>query len=307
MTDKRWTVYCSLLVMIYLLMPMTALAILAAGCGKGDRQTMKAPSISEADFLLEMIIDRSQSSSTGIRVYTDGRYDSLSDTQIDVAPDGKNSTRRVPLAWRTVMTYSANELNELSAAIQSADFPSLQQRYAPSGTVHDGGTQTWRVWLKGTRYEVKVEGYPVTTVPALETLFRRLSELRKLAPSSSIWRVWVGGTMQQRNVNCDASAVVELRPLLQAIFNPQQALAGSSPIPSAVPHNLTADMLLVDILWHEQGRPDDRTLVYGDGRVLSQVEGQQSLLRTLNGAQLAQLLEAGANIKWAQLPDPVCG
>lgn len=291
--------------MSQLLTPATLIGLLATGCAKGEIQTMSASSTSTVGLLLEVVTDPPQGNPTGIRVYTDGRYDYLSDVQIDVAADGTSTTRSVPLDWRTVTTLSASELDELQTAIRSADIPNLQQHYTPTGTVHDAGSQTWKVWLDGTQYEVKVEGYPVTKVPALETLYRRFNELRQLPPSSSNWRVWVDGTIHERNVNCDISGVAKLRPLVHSIFTPQEQ-PGESPPAQAAPPSISSDTLLVEITWHEQGRPDERTLVYGDGRVLSVMEEQQTVLRTLNAGQLTALIQAGKSIDWDQLPEPVC-
>jgi hypothetical protein len=257
--------------------------------------------------LLEIDFTRVNGSPTGLRVFADGRYEQLGDRLFDTPAASSATTHPAPLEWRPVITFSADELNALRQAIADADFPALQPHYAPAQTIYDGGTMTWRVDVGGRRYEVAVEGYPVNRVPPLDALFDRLSRLRKLPPSRSEWQVWVDGRVERRSVNCDVSGVAALRSLVRALLAPAEPAAGATPVAAADLPDVPAATPLVDVLWQEQGRPDERTVAYIDGRGLSVVDGKTTLLRTLSGAQLATLLRAGARIDWAALPDPVCG
>jgi len=266
---------------------------------------MPTPTSAAETPLLEISFTRVLGSPSGLRVFADGRYEQLGDVTFNVADDGSSTADPAPLAWRPVVTLSADELAELRQAIADANFAALQPRYRDPA-VHDGVTMIWKVAPGADRYEVAVEGYPSNRVPALDTLFERFSRLRKLPPSRSEWRVWVDGRFERRDVNCDVSGVVELRGLVQALLVPQTPGSGAAITAADLP-DLPASEPLVEVLWQEQGRPDERTMLYGDGRLERVAEGKTTALRTLSPAELAAVLEAGAGIDWAQLPDPVCG
>jgi hypothetical protein len=266
---------------------------------------MNTPTRSVA-LLLELITTPPEGNPTGIRVYADGRYDFLSDTQIDVAADGSSTARPVPLEWRTITTFTAEELDELRTAVAAADFPALKPRYTPAGTVFDTGRQTWRAWLDGQVYEVVVEGYPVNRVSALETLYARFSALRKLPPSRSVWQVWIDGRIEQRSVECDVSTVNELRALVQALLAPTEPAPGTPELMLDDLPDLPADTPLVTVLWQEQGRPDEQTILSSDGRLVRLVAGQETLVQRLTSTQIGTVLDAAARIDWAGLPDPIC-
>lgn len=267
---------------------------------------MATPTTPSAALLLEVVTTRDPETATGIRIYADGRYEELSDTVIEIRPDGGSQVRRVPHAWRTAFTYTADELAEVRRLIAAADFPALQPRYPGAIAGRTPNTQTWRASLDGQVYEVVVEGYQQPKAPALATLYAGLGSVRRLPVSRSLWRVWVAGAIQERHVNCEVGEVSELRPLVQALFSPAAAGPGAEGAELDLPA-LPDGVPLVEVLWHEQGRPDERTLLFADGRLLSRVDGQEQLLRTLTPAQLAALIEAGAAIGWSELPDPVCG
>lgn len=256
----------------------------------------------DGPLLIEVITTRPQASPVGFRVYADGRYDYLSDTQIVIAPDGGASASPVPLAWRTVTTFSAAQLAQLQQTIRAADVASLPARSAPPGPAYDASTQTWRIWEGGAETTIVVEGYPLHALPALEALAQQINALRPLPASRSEWRVWVGGRVERRSVECDVAEVAELRPLVQALLAP----AALPPVAPADLPDLPPDEPIVEVRWQQQGSPDETTAAYADGRVVSVVGGRETLVRTLDTAQLAALLAAAAGVDWAALPDPVC-
>ncbi len=256
---------------------------------------------SATDLILEIMLQPNQGSPEGSRVFSDGRYEFLSDFEIVVDYDGKTSRKPVELKWRAVFKFSSNELSELKAAILEADFEHLQAEYKTGTASINTSTMTWRVLLGKTVKQVVVYGYPNTKVPALEKLYLRFNQIHKGPQTSSVWHVLTKDGIVKRTIDCDVSSVEFLRPVLQALFasDSLDSSGTGSPLPKP-------DAVLLEILWKQAGKDVETTRLYGDGRYELSKNGVQSLVKTLSPAQIVLVEQSLNAIAWKDLPEPVC-
>lgn len=286
------------------LMRLFAVLFMMMFSGTGVKATMTQPSTltsSDSNLILEIIVQPTTGNPTGSRVFNDGRYEFLSDTEIVVGLDGKSTRNPVALEWRSVYTFTKSELLELKEAIQEADFANLQAEYAPTGQNYSGSTMTWKVFIDGTVKQVIVKGYPNNTVPALETLYKRFNQIHKLPKASSIWRVLTQNGVVERTIDCDVSSVGFLRPVLQALFASDNL--NSATTNSKLP---AAEAVLLEIVWKENGKEVEQTKLFGDGRYMLFKNTTQTLVKTLNPAQVELVIKNLEAISWKDLPEPVC-
>lgn len=250
-------------------------------------------------LLLEIILQPSTGSPTGSRVFNDGRYEFLSDSQIVVASDGSSTRKAVPLEWREEYVFTPSELIELQQAISDADLPSLNAAYPPSGQTFNTSTMTWRVLVNGQVKQIVVEGYPINKVPALENLYQRFNEIHKAPKASSVWSVWTKTGVIQRTIEGDVSSFDFLRPVIQALFTPNPNS------PNAGMLALEPQTIILEIAWLEEGIEIERTRLYADGRYVEVTGDSEKLVTTLSLPQLLDLLDVLETIRWDQLPEPV--
>ena len=286
------------------LMRLFAVLFMMMFSGTGVKATMTQPSTltsSESNLILEIIVQPPTGNPTGSRVFNDGRYEFLSDTEIVVGLDGKSTRNPVALEWRSVYTFTKSEILELKEAIKEADFPKLQAVYQPSNQNASGSTMTWRVLIDGKVKQVIVKGYPNNTVPALETLYKRFNQIHKLPKASSIWHVLTSSGVVTRTIDCDVSSVGFLRPVLQALFASDNlnSATTSAKLPAA-------DAVLLEIVWQENGKEIEQTKLFGDGRYVLFKNKTQTLVKTLNPAQVELVIKSLEAISWKDLPEPVC-
>jgi hypothetical protein len=272
----------------------------------GVKATMTQPTSQTAfssttDLILEIMLQPAQGSPEGSRVFSDGRYEFLSDFEIVVGYDGKTSRKPVDLKWRGVFQFTNNELAELRTAILEADFEHLQAEYKTSQQSLNTSTMTWRVLLGNSVKQVVVYGYPNTKVPALDKLYLRFNQIHKGPQTSSAWQVLTKNGIVKRTINCDVSSVEFLRPVLQALFASDSL--DSSGTSSALP---APDAVLLEILWKQDGKDVETTRLYGDGRYELSKNGAQSLVKTLSPAQIVLVEQTLNAIAWKDLPEPVC-
>jgi hypothetical protein len=258
--------------------------------------------ISSKDFeglLLEIILQPSTGNPTGSRVFTDGRYEFLSDSQIVVASDGSSTRKALPLEWREEYTFTPSELIELQEAISDADLPSLEAVYPATGQTFNTSTMTWRVLLDGQVKQIMVEGYPINKVPALENLYLRFNQIHKAPKASSVWNVWTKTGVVERTIEGDVSSFEFLRPVMQALFTP------NPDSPNTGMMALEPQTIILEIAWLEEGQEIERTRLYADGRYVEVLADSEKLVTTLSLPQLLDLLDILEIIRWDQLPEPV--
>ncbi len=288
-------------IVISLMFIINALPLSRTGVKATMTQPTSQTAFSATDLILEIMLQPNQGSPEGSRVFSDGRYEFLSDFEIIVGYDGKSTRQAVDLKWRAVYTFSKTELQELRAAILEADFEHLQAEYQTSNASINTSTMTWRVLLGNTVKQVVVYGYPNTKVPALEKLYLRFNQIHKGPQTSSVWRVLTKNGIVQRTIDCDVSGVEFLRPVLQALFASDSLdSSGSS---SALP---APDAVLLEIFWKQDGKDVEATRLYGDGRYELSKSGVQSLVKTLSPAQIVLVEQSLNAIAWKDLPEPVC-
>ena len=110
----------------------------------------------------------------GIRADADGRFESIA----------RPSTGAAPPEWRVLWQYTADELASVRAAVDRADAPQLADSYGQGGRVRDAGTATWILRTSSRVATVVVEGFPLTKVTPLDTLFRELQTLHRWPPKT---------------------------------------------------------------------------------------------------------------------------
>ena len=250
-------------------------------------------------LLLEIILQPSTGNPTGSRVFSDGRYEFLSDSEIVVASDGSSTRKALPLAWREEYTFTPSERVELQEAISDADLPGLEAVYPATGQTFNTSTMTWRVLVDGQVKQVVVQGYPINKVPALETLYQRFNQIHKAPKASSVWNVWTKAGMVQRTINADVSSLDFLRPVMQALFTPNPDSTNAGMLA------LEPQTIILEIAWLEEGQEIERTRLYADGRYVEVTGADEKLVTTLSLPQLLDLLDVLESIRWDQLPEPV--
>jgi hypothetical protein len=251
-------------------------------------------------LMLEIIVQPARGNPTGSRVFRDGRYEFLSDSEIIVAKDGSSTRKTVELKWREVFVFTPNELAQLERAIQDANIPSLNAVYAPSGQTSNTSTMTWRVLLNAQVKQIVVQGYPETKVPALDTLYKRFNQIHQYPKASSVWQVWTKTGVVRRTFECDVSSVDFLRPVLQALFIPSETSSNNGTV------SLEPQTQILEIAWREAGVEVERTRLYADGRYVEVGKNSESLVKTLSAVQVNAFLEQLHNIDWNRLPEPAC-
>jgi hypothetical protein len=270
--------------------------------GVSTFMTQVSAQISSKDFeglLLEIILQPSTGNPTGSRVFNDGRYEFLSDSQIVVASDGSSTRKQVPLEWREEYVFTPLELTELQEAMTDANLPSLEAVYPPSGQTFNTSTMTWRVLVNGQVKQIVVEGYPINKVPALEILYQRFNQIHKAPTASSVWNVWTSAGVVQRTIEGDVSSFDFLRPVIQALFTPNPNSNNAGMLA------LEPQTIILEIEWLEEGQEFERTRLYADGRYVELTGDSEKLVTTLSLPQLLDLLDVLETIRWDQLPEPV--
>ncbi len=270
--------------------------------GVSATMTQVSAQVSSKDFeglLLEIILQPSTGNPTGSRVFSDGRYEFLSDSQIMVASDGSSTRKAVPLKWREEYVFTASELTELKKAIGDANLPSLEAVYPATGQTSNASTMTWRFLVNGQVKQIVVEGYPINKVPALENLYKRFNQIHKAPKASSVWSVWTKAGVVKRTINADVSSLDFLRPVMQALFTPNP----NSPNTGMLA--LEPQTIILEIAWLEEGQEIERTRLYADGRYVEALGAEEKLVTTLSLPQLLDLLDVLETIGWDQLPEPV--
>ena len=258
--------------------------------------------IASKDFeglLLEIVLQPSSGNPTGSRVFKDGRYEFLSDSEIVVASDGSSTRRQVPLEWREEYVFTPSELSELQATISGANLPNLKAVYPATGQTFDTSTMTWRVLVNGQVKQIVIQGYPINKVSALENLYQRFNQIHKAPKASSIWSVWTEAGVVKRTINADVSSLDFLRPVIQALFTPNPNS------PNAGMLTLEPQTIILEIAWLEEGQEIERTRLYADGRYVEITGDSEKLVTTLSLPQLLDLLNILETIRWDQLPEPV--
>ena len=251
-------------------------------------------------LVLEVILQPAKGNPSGSRVFDDGRYEFLSDSEIIVANDGSSTRKTVELKWREVYVFTPSELSELQKAIQDANFPSLNAVYPPSGNTFNTSTMTWCVLVAGEVKRVVVQGYPINKVAALEILYKRFNQIHKAPRTSSVWRVWTKTGIVKRTFDCDVSSLDLLRPVLQALFTPNQNATSGGNLP------FDRQTVVLEIRWHDEGKAVEQTRLYGDGRYVEVGKDSESVIKTLSTAQMIDFLKTLQAVSWDQLPEPVC-
>ena len=258
--------------------------------------------IASKDFeglLLEIVLQPNSGNPTGSRVFKDGRYEFLSDSEIVVASDGSSTRRQVPLEWRDEYVFTPSELSELQATISGANLPNLKAVYPATGQTFDTSTMTWRVLVNGQVKQIVIQGYPINKVSALENLYQRFNQIHKAPKASSIWSVWTEAGVVKRTINADVSSLDFLRPVIQALFTPNPNS------PNAGMLTLEPQTIILEIAWLEEGQEIERTRLYADGRYVEITGDSEKLVTTLSLPQLLDLLNILETIRWDQLPEPV--
>ena len=104
-----------------------------------------------------------------------------------------------------------------------------------------------------------------------------------------------------RTIDCDVSSVGFLRPVLQALFASDNlnSATTSAKLPAA-------DAVLLEIVWQENGKEIEQTKLFGDGRYVLFKNKTQTLVKTLNPAQVVLVMQSLEAISWKDLPEPVC-
>jgi hypothetical protein len=250
-------------------------------------------------LLLEIILQPSTGNPTGSRVFTDGRYEFLSDSEIVVASDGSSTRKALPLAWREEYTFTPSELIELQEAISDADLPSLEAVYPGTGQTFNASTMTWRVLVNDQVRQIVVQGYPINKVPALEHLYLRFNQIHKTPKASSVWNVWTKTGVVERTIEGDVSSFDFLRPVMQALFTPNPDSSNAGML------TFEPQTMILEIQWLEEGQEIERTRLYADGRYVEVTDGSEKLVTTLSLPQLLDLLDILEAIRWDQLPEPV--
>ncbi len=250
-------------------------------------------------LLLEVVLQPSSGNPTGSRVFSDGRYEFLSDSQIVVASDGSSTRKAVPLEWREEYVFTPSELTELKQAISDANLLDLEATYPATGKTFNTSTMTWRVLVNDQVKQIVVEGYPINKVPALENLYQRFNQIHKGPKASSVWQVWTKTGVVKRTINADVSSLDFLRPVMQALFTPNPDSNNAGMLA------LEPRMIILEIGWFEEGQEIERTRLYADGRYVEVTGDSEKLVTTLSLPQLLDLLDVLETIRWDQLPEPV--
>jgi hypothetical protein len=251
---------------------------------------------SQDSIILETILQPSQGSPTGNRVYASGRYEAMSDQEIIVGDDGKVTYKKVDLKWRPVFTFTPNELAELHVALVEADFARLDQIYSPKGQTFEGSTLIWQVMVDGQLKKVVVKGYPLNKVAPLERLYLRFNQIHKMPKASTVWKVRSGTTVIERSIDGDVSSIDFLRPVTHALF-----ASDNLDNPKADKAKRPSKNILLEIDWKEEGRSIEVTRLFEDGRYVLIRKKRTTLVKTLNTAQLALVSKELLAINWSGL------
>ena len=235
----------------------------------------------------------------GLRVIDDGRVEFFGDVEA-VISEGRIQRRDVPLQWRHQWTYTGEQLAALRAEIVAADEPPLAGQYGADSTGSHPQRHVWRFDTGEQQKVVTVDGWPHTRVAALDRLQRRIFELHPAPAQSSVWRIWTGAEVVERQATADPSSIPVLAALAAALFVP----AASAPVggrgqppPEATP--------LVSVTFSSAGEPVDQLQVSWSGRwSLTGRDGQSSV--ELPAPRLAAIEAAIAAVDWPATP-PVLG
>lgn len=230
--------------------------------------------------LLEMIRYPAMRPTHGLRVDGSGRYFHM----------------RGQSGWTELWTFTEDEMAELRQAIADAGLPELESHDEPQIKVMDGTTVVWKVFVHNQKCTITLP--PGAHVPALDSLHKTLTTLRKLPPEKSIWHVWQpDGSYRDFTVNGAASAVPALQGLIHAIFIPPRDHAQGE---LAVPH----DTLLVRTEWITQDS-EELTLLYADGHYTREANGEIKEDKKLTLPHVRNVLRSINDIDWSTIPDTI--
>lgn len=240
--------------------------------------------VDSAEIILQFDLVPVRDPPNSHRVHADGRYEERSRVALQLGPDGRVQSVAQPEQWRLVTTFTPAQVERLREAIRTAVAGGLKDRYGRGAAVSDGATVTWTLRVDGRQVESVVEGYPGNRVQALDHLYAAFVELREPPPSSSVWRVDMGEAVE-RTVACDANAVAALRPVLQALYDPNAL----SPAPASLPLDSSP---LLDIRYLTAGVESTRCRLYPEGVYSCTVDGTEQVERGLTSDGLERVRAA---------------
>ncbi|NOY26917.1 MAG: hypothetical protein GXP62_13685 [Oligoflexia bacterium] len=253
--------------------------------------------------LVQLDIQASRGAPTSVRVLADGQWQERSETALSLGDDLRVKATAQPASWRTMATVDTAALDRLRTALQAPDLANLQPLYQPEDPVSDPTTLVWTLNPDGHPRTVVVKGVPFVKVPALDQLHVLLNALRAPPAPSSTWRV---GDVE-RIAHCDANAVPVLRPILQALFDPNLAskpdTTGSGT--SSGTSTGTGEVVL-DIRYRNGGIETTRCRLVEDGLFTCTRDGVEVPDRKLTGAGVAGVRAAIRDSGFADSSGDLC-
>lgn len=231
------------------------------------------------ELLIEMRVERPRAAPTGLRIWADGRRESLE-------PDARWRTNRRE-RWRLTWTYDEAERAELRRVIDEAGFPKLAPRYTPPGRVEDGGRVAWRTRLGAKVYRVEVESG--ARVPALNALLTALNQVKRRPQPSSTWKIGRGDEARTLEIQQDEGALPCFRALNGLIYSDPRATRPAS----ATPVELGEAPRLAEAVYHQGEEETGRVAILPDGRVIA----DGALMHTLSPEGLTAVKAALTTLK----------
>lgn len=254
---------------------------------------------SNGELLLQILIQPHRGETHGLRIFTDGRYELLSDRKVVLDSTGKAVPVLQEHAWRFAWKFTASELAALKQLIREADFYKQPLQTTP---VDDGHMYAWKIAIDGQTYTAETEF--VSTIPELEQFYQQLAQIRQLPAQSSIWTVWLEDHYEERLVKGPVNGVAALRPLLQAFLVPTLT-AEDSTADFPLQARLDNDQLVVKAVWQEADTITEERALFADGRYEAIKGGTSQPKQPFSPGQVERVLASIQTVDWNQLPNPV--
>ena len=278
------------------------LGIATAACASRGEDAVPAPPAEEG-LVFELLIGRGPDEHrTGLRVLADGQAQARGDQLPRIDETGRVRLDPAELRWRDVWRYTPAELERVRAVVAAAA-RGVQPRYAAAqGTTPTGERLTFRLRTPDGLVESEVDGAPFATPPQLDQLYRRLPALHERPVERTVWRLWTGGRVVERHVDCPVASVPALRDLRNVLFNPdsvppKDASASAEDPPQGTP---LAEVEFLD------GDSRYVSSFYADGRRHETgPDGDRDLTRA-SEEHLSAIRAAIERSDVASLPEPVC-
>jgi hypothetical protein len=277
--------------------------ILLTSCSSERVKPAVTPEPDRDGLVFELLIGRGPDDQRqGLRVLGDGQAQARGNQIPRIDDAGRVKLEPVELRWRDVWKYTPEELDRVRSVVAGAA-RGLQPRYeAKQGDTPSGDRLTWRLRSGDRLVEVEVDGAPFATPAALDQLYKRLPALHERPVEKTVWRVWTGGKLVERHVDCPVAKVPALATLRNVLFNPDSIPPQDAPADEQDPPGGTP-LAEVEFL---QGDTRYVSRFYADGRRdQTRPEGEKKL-EDATPEHMAAIRAAIANSDFASLPEPVC-